>query len=135
MFRIACTFDKGSGVDAMDPFGDIEMTDEHSTIVLRTTYLDSWFEALVRALDGIQIGAKLTVAIPEEPKPLHIDVGADGKITIQYENEMVCIQGKQAFEAALRQACESFLDRVSGLNEAARNPAITTIRQFYQTPA
>ncbi|MGH9396163.1 MAG: hypothetical protein ACRD18_04860 [Terriglobia bacterium] len=135
MFSISCAFDKESGVDAMDPFGDIRLTDGRSTILIPSTYLDSWLKALVKALDQVRNGTSFAVAIPEEPKPLQIDVGIDGIITVRHGGETVVAEDSHAFEGALRVVCKTFIGRLSHLSEAFSNPAITAIRRFYQANA
>lgn len=130
MFSISCSFDEESGVDIADPFGDIRFTDGRSTIIISNTYLDSWLEALINALKGIQSGAGFTVAIPEEPQPLHIDVNSDGVIALRSGSEGVVAENARTFEHALLVACQSFVTRLSSHDEAVRNPAISAIMRF-----
>lgn len=130
MFRIVCAFEKESGADARDPLGDVEFADSRSAIVVRTTYLDSWIEALINSLDEIRAGKSTQIQIPEEPASLYIDVAADGKIRLRSGDILVTAGDRRAFENALLEASRFFLSRIAGQEEASSNPAIQSIRVF-----
>jgi len=117
MFRIVCAFERESGADARDPLGDVEITDGRSAIVVRTTYLDSWIEALIKSLDEIRAGRSAQVEIPEEPASLYVDVAADGKIRLRSGDVLVVADNGQAFENALLEASRFFLSRIAGQEE------------------
>ncbi len=47
MLTITVTFEEESGLDLDDPLGDISISDDQTTLVLKTTYLDSWLAAMI----------------------------------------------------------------------------------------
>lgn len=130
MFKINYSFEEESGRDGLDPLGNISISDERSTILLRTTFLDSWFAALVDALEQIQIKKHVSVEIAEEPKALTLDVASGGQVFVTYAHEKVVAQTRQALQAALRTAACSFLAAVVGLPEANSNATLDPIRKF-----
>lgn len=130
MFTITCSFERESGTDAMDPLGDIELTDSHSSLLISTTYLDSWLESMIQAIDRIRSGATFQISVPEEREILRLSVGIDDQITIRHENNVVVARDRKEFETALREACKHFLAGVSIQEESTRNPAIQRVRRF-----
>lgn len=135
MFTITCSFEEESGADAMNPLGDLEFADGHSILLISTTYLDSWLESMIEAINQIRTGATFEVSVPEERETLHLNVGADDRVTIRYENDVVVARDRQEFETALREACTHFLNGVSNQDESTRNPAIQRVRMFSQSTA
>lgn len=135
MFAIKCSFEKDSGTDAVDPLGDIELADDHSTILISKTYLDSWLDAMVGAINQIRVGAGFQISVPEEPEPLHLSIGTDERITIRFANKVVVANDRGEFEKALRDACTTFLRGVGSQDKSSRNPAIQRVRMFYESTA
>jgi len=135
MFKINCLFEKETGTDAMNPLGDIEFTDGRSTVAVRTTYIDSWLDALIKSVYRIRQGENPEVAIPEEPVILYMKLDESGGVTVREGNYAVRAKDSLAFEEALRVACGSFLEGVTEQEEAAHNPAIREIKAFWAMPA
>jgi hypothetical protein len=133
VFRIVCVFEKESGADVRDPLGDVEFSDGRSSILVRTTYLDSWIEGLIKSLVEIRTGKSTQVGIPEEPNSLHVEVGADGKVTVRGGDSVVTADDKRAFENALLEASRFFLSRIADKEDPSDNPAVQKIRNFCKT--
>jgi RHS repeat-associated protein len=134
MVKISFTFDDGAGVNAMDPVGDLIISDGRSDVVVKTTYLDSWLEALIRAYKRVRAEEHVTVRVPEEPQPILIDGLPDGRLTITRSGKAVLAEAPEALEAALKAVSRSFLDAIQELPETSRNKIIDPIRQFATSP-
>jgi hypothetical protein len=117
----------------MDPLGRLVIADGQSEVVVEPTYFDSWLAALIDALPRLSSSRHVSVAIPEEPKPLEIDVSSNGHLVISYKEQKTVAQGKKEFESALRLAVSSFLDVLKNSPEASRNRGIDPIRRFWAT--
>jgi hypothetical protein len=130
---IQCIFDEEVGPSGMDPLGRLVIADGQSEVVVEPTYFDSWLAALIDALPRLSSSRHVSVAIPEEPKPLEIDVSSNGHLVISYKDQKTVAQGKKEFESALRLAVSSFLDVLKNSPEASRNRGIDPIRRFWAT--
>src|SRR6266481_6476265 len=86
----------------MDPLGGITICDGGSSIVLSTTYLDSWLAALIAGYKRVLCANHVSVEVAEEPIALHIEVTPKGLLSISYENEALIPQPPEALETALK---------------------------------
>jgi len=46
------------------------ITDSHTILSVESTYLDSWFSALITGIKAVSAGNMVTVEVAEEPYPL-----------------------------------------------------------------
>jgi hypothetical protein len=130
MIKISFTFDSDAGVNAIDPVGDLLISDGRSLVLLKTTYLDSWLEAMISAQSQAKVAKHLRVGVPEEPEPVLIDRLPDGQLKITYRGKTVVADAPEALEAALRTASRSFLEAIRESPERERNKIIDSIRRF-----
>jgi hypothetical protein len=130
---IQCIFDEEFGPGGMDPLGRLVISNGESEIAIEPTYFDSWLTALIDALPQLSTAGHVSVAVPEEPKPLEIDVSSDGHLVISYKDQKTAAQGRKEFEFALRSAVGSFLAALRNSSEASQNRGIDPIRRFWAT--
>ena len=133
MVDIKLTFEAETGLDGMDPLGDISISDGSSTIAERTTCLDWWLAALIEGYTQTRVSSHVSVDIRCERAPLHIEVTSNGLLLISYENKALSPQPPKDFEVALKKASRSFLEAIGNLPNAARNTSLDPIREFIST--
>ncbi len=130
MFYIRCIFEAESGLDVTNPLGNLQIGDDCSELVVPTTYLDSWLEALVNTIPKIRGDAELTVSIPEEPEGMQIKSLPNGAVSVRFKTKRVLAASKREFEDALRNTSLTFLSALGAMEGADSNPAIVLIRKF-----
>jgi hypothetical protein len=134
MLTIDCTFDEEFGPDGIDPLGKLRISDENCEIAIDITYLDSWLASLIDALHLLKT-AKCAKFETEEPKPIEIELAADGHLTIAYRETKVVAGSLREFELALKAAVSRFLDSLKDLPSASQNRTLDPIRRFWVTTA
>lgn len=130
MLTIKLTFEKETGLDAIDPLGDVTISDGVSAFTIRTTYLDSWLAALISGYDQSCSANSVTVEVSEEPKPIKIMVTPTGLLTVSYENQALEPQPAQDLKVALQDAAKDLLKALNGLPNSRRNAFLAPIRKF-----
>jgi hypothetical protein len=130
MVALKVSFEKETGLDAIDPLGDLTISDGVSTITIKTTYLDSWLAALVAGYNQTRDANHVTVEVSEEPQPLFIDATPEGLLSISYENQTLIPQAPKELKAALKRAAQSLLSAVDPLPDGQRNTFLNPIREF-----
>jgi len=133
VLKIQCIFDPESGRSGLDPLGRLAISDDNSEIVVDPTYFDSWLAALIDAFQRIQTTNHVVVEVSEEPKPLQIDISANGQIVFSYEGREVGASGRKEFENALSAAANSFLNELKESPGVSQNRFIDPIRRFVVT--
>jgi hypothetical protein len=130
MLTINVNFEKETVIDAIDPLGDLTISDGISTIVMKTTYLDSWLAALISGYNQSRAANRIAVEISEEPHPLLIEVTPAGLLSISYENQRLVPQPRQDLKAALSDAAQYLLRALGSLPDGLRNTFLDPIREF-----
>jgi hypothetical protein len=133
MIDIKLTLDKEIGPDGMDPLGDIAISDGSSTIVERTTYLDSWLAALIEGYNQTKSTNYVTVEVAEERAPIQIEVMSNELLIFSYASQALIPQTPEALETALKKAAKSFLEMIGSWPNARRNTFLDPIREFIST--
>ena len=129
---IKLNLDEEYGLDEIDVLGDLKISDGHSTIVVRTTFLDSWLAELINATDGLSKAGYIDVAVPEEPVPMRIELSTDKRVTLSREGQIVVADSISDFNAALKDAAKSLLDAVGELPRSHQNKILDAIREYYR---
>ena len=129
---IKLNLDEEYGLDEIDVLGDLKISDGHSTIVVRTTFLDSWLAELINATDGLSKAGYIDVAVPEEPVPMRIELSTDKRVTLSREGQIVVADSISDFNAALKDAAKSLLDAVGELPRSHQNEILDSIREYYR---
>lgn len=130
MLTIKLTFEEETGLDAIDPLGDVTISDGVSAFTIRTTYLDSWLAALISGYNQSRSADSVTVEVSEEPQPIKILGTPAGLLTISYENQTLQPQSAQDLKVALRNAAVDLLKALDGLPNDRRNNFLDPIRKF-----
>ncbi len=130
MLTITVTFEEESGLDLDDPLGDISISDDQTTLVLKTTYLDSWLAAMIEAFDQTQSVNHVEVKVAEEPFSLQVDINSLGLLSISYEGRTLTPQPREVVEAALKEAARFLLKSLSTLPDSERNTLLEPIMKF-----
>jgi hypothetical protein len=129
MLTVTFTFDQELGLDAIDPLGDLSISDGRSVITINTTFLDSWLVALIEAHDT-RNEDHMKVGVAEESFFLQIDVDSSGLLTIRDDKLSLSPHSRAAFYKALQTASESFLRAVGVLPGGHRNMLLEPIKKF-----
>lgn len=130
MMQIAVELDRTEEeIDTIDPIGDITLTDGKTTILEESTYLDSWFEALIAGLKSVQQGKNAKVEILEEPEPLVFEALQKG-MRLSYHNQAIALVNVAEFSSALKLAANDFLEKLSYMNPNNRNDLLDLVRDF-----
>jgi hypothetical protein len=122
--------DQEDGIDEIDVLGDLLISDTISTIVLKTTFLDSWLGALIEANAKLRDAGELVVNVSEELVPIQMHLKSDGRVVISYENRMVLAESPEAVDLALKDAAKSLLETVGNLPRSRMNTVLESIRLF-----
>lgn len=127
--NIRIVLDKEDGVDSLDPSGEILISDGRSLISEKHAYLDSWLDALIAGLKEVEAGKSASMDLVEEPYPLQFEP-QNGGINITYRNTTVSLESIDEFRRVLRNAAQSFLDKVNPTERATENGLLDSIRNF-----
>jgi hypothetical protein len=130
LIDIKLNLDKEFGPDGMDPLGDIAISDGTSTIVERTTYLDSRLAALIEGYDQTKSTNCVTVEIAEVRAPFRIEVMSDGLLIFSYAGHALIPETPETIETGLMKAARSFLEMIGSWPNAGRNTFLDPIREF-----
>jgi hypothetical protein len=132
MLTIKLHLDEDCGIDEIDVLGDLIISDNHSTIAVNTTYLDSWLAELIDAADRLPKEGHVDVAAPEEPVPIRLEMGSDNRVRLSYKEQLVVADSMNDFRTALKAAAKSLLDSVDNLPRSRENKILDPIRRYYQ---
>ncbi len=127
--QIAITIDESEKIDRIDPIGDITITNDTTTITEKSTYLDSWFDALITGLNAVKQGKNITVEIVEEPEPIVFEPWQEG-MRISYGERTLLISKIAEFTTALKLAANEFLNKFERQTEVDSNNLLKVIRDF-----
>ncbi|MEQ8469065.1 hypothetical protein [Coleofasciculus sp. E1-EBD-02] len=106
--KIEWKLDEEGGIDPIDPVGDISISDGERTIQEESTYLDSWFDALIAVGKAIKSGNNLAVEIAEEPYNLKLELVSSGA-EISYKNKTILVNKVDEFIEVIRQSATGFV--------------------------
>ncbi len=127
--NIKVALDETTGVDSLDPSGEIVITDGRSFISEKHAYLDSWLNALIEGLKEVESGKTASIDLVEEPYPLIFEP-TNGGIRITYQGTALSLERIKEFREALRSAAQQFLNQAEAAGQAPESELITSIRQF-----
>ena len=127
--QIAINLDESEKIDPIDPIGDITIINNTTTITEKSTYLDSWFDALITGLKAVKQGKDITVEIVEEPEPIVFEPWEEG-MRISYRDKYISISQISEFTTALKIAANDFLNKLDSQVEFDSNDLLQVIRHF-----
>ncbi|MFB2836887.1 hypothetical protein [Floridanema evergladense] len=127
--KIVVNLDESETIDPIDPIGDIMLTDDTTTIQEKSTYLDSWFDALITGLKTVTQGKNIAVEIVEEPELIVFEPWGEG-MRISYGDRTLSISQISEFTEALKLIAEEFLEMCDRPVEFDSNNLLNVIRNF-----
>ncbi len=127
--KIAWTLDEEEPIDPENLLGDIILTEGETTILERNTYIDSWLNALITGVQGVQTGKRVTVDILEEPDPLVFEP-LNGGMRLSYQNTAIVIDKIDNFVRGLRLAAHELLMKLDQIPGTESNEFLNSLRDF-----
>ncbi|MEQ8974834.1 MAG: hypothetical protein RIE73_31175 [Coleofasciculus sp. C1-SOL-03] len=126
--KIEWKLDEEGGIDPIDPVGDIVISDGDRTIQEESTYLDSWFDALITGAKNITSVNSLVIDIAEEPHALRLTQVLQG-LQISYKDKTIWVAELDEFIKTLKQSATSFILKFNK-KEMDKNELLDKIRDF-----
>ena len=115
---------EGGSVDSESLLGHIAIADGRQTVKANYTYIDSWFDALIRGAQAIQEGSRSVIDLIDEPEPLIFELSPE-EVSISYGDTTLRVGPFEDFAASLRCAAtlfwEAVCEEVDVTSEALRN--------------
>ena len=132
-FKIEWLLDESEKATANSLLGDIRLSDEMHSIVEHSVYLDSWFEALLKAAQlRIDPETDVEIAIAEQPRPLRFWRNSATRLHVMSHGKEIVIDSQDTFRNATQSAAQSFLNRAEALDDAPRNEVLKSIRKLLE---
>lgn len=131
MLSINLDLDLEDGLDEIDVLGDLRISDGHSTIVVKTTYVDSWLEELIEAAKRLSSEGHIQAVAPEESVPIQLELDPGKCVTISRQGQIVIADSMSDFHRALNDAAKLLLDAVGNLPRSRINKSLDIIREYY----
>ena len=88
--------------------GDIIISNAHSKLSDKSTYLDSWFDVLIDGYQALKSNKKLTLEILEEPNPITFEPILNG-FKITYGKQKLSFNSLKEFDQSLLTSAQDFL--------------------------
>jgi hypothetical protein len=128
--QILFTLDPEDGIDPNDPLGDITLSDNQTTLSVESTYLDSWFDSLIKGFKSLQTNQKITLDLIEEPETLTFEPILDG-FKISYGKQTLLFNTLNEFYQPLLLSAQQFLSQLDqNNNKTTTLPNLINIRHF-----
>ena len=105
--KIRFILDHDQGIDN-EPVGDIIISNAHSKLSDKSTYLDSWFDVLIDGYQALKSNKKLTLEILEEPNPITFEPILNG-FKITYGKQKLSFNSLKEFDQSLLTSAQEFL--------------------------
>ncbi len=132
--KISFTLDQDDGIDPNDPIGDILITNDHTQLLIKSTYLDSWFDVLIDGYKSLQNRNKITLEIIEEPDAVTFETVLKG-FKINYGKQELFFSDLNNFYQSLLISAKEFLLQLEQSQENLANfPLLSKIRSFIEQP-
>ena len=130
--QILFTLDPEDGIDPNDPLGDITLSDNQTTLSVESTYLDSWFDSLIKGFKSLQTNQKITLDLIEEPETLTFEPILDG-FKISYGKQTLLFNTLNEFYQPLLLSAQQFLSQLDqNNNKTTTVPNLINIRHFIE---
>jgi len=110
MIDIEWSLDQSEPIDLVDLLGSIRIVDGHGHEILeQITFLDSWFDGLIRGFIGLASATNVEIDLYDEPHHLTFFTSGD-ELTLAYGSEQVHPGSISDFHTVLRQSASGFID-------------------------
>lgn len=117
---------------ALDPeslLGYIAMTDGAEAIKEKNTYIDSWFDALIRGLRAIREERHCVIDLIDEPEPLAFNSSENG-LLISYGDTTINAGSIEAYAVTVRSAVSLFLETIREEIGEIANESLDNLQRF-----
>jgi len=131
--KITWHLDEEVPLDQENLLGDITLSNGHTVLQERQTYIDSWLDALITGLQAVQAGKAMRVDILEEPDALVFEPVEKG-VRLSYRALALDVESVEALHDALLLAATAFLQKLTGVEGWERNAVLHSIRDFVSHP-
>lgn len=121
MSYLKWNFDQKSGIDVIDPTGDLYIIGDEGEVVEKFTNLDVFFEVLVEAAQNIKIGKSIVIDPLIEPHEFHFDY-QDRILQITYGRQQTTILDRNKFIEDVHQAVTEILQVLDEQSEKEQQP-------------
>ena len=130
--QILFTLDPEDGIDPNDPLGDITLSDNQTTLSVESTYLDSWFDSLIKGFKSLQTNQKIILDLIEEPETLTFEPILDC-FKISYGKQTLLFNTLNEFYQPLLLSAQQFLSQLDqNNNKTTTLPNLINIRHFIE---
>ena len=132
--EIILEFDREDGPLQLDALlGKIEIIDSSRAIKEECTYIDSWLDALIRGIRGIQGSNRCVIDLIDEPNKLIFENLGDS-LQIGYGDMCVNAGSLESFTQSVKSAASFFLDIISKEIGHEVSELTEEIRKFVDSP-
>lgn len=119
--------DDAEPLEAIDPLGDITISDEKgNSIIIKCTYLDSWLDALLSGFIKIKSETKAEIVVPEEPAHVYLEK-YDSGLTLSCSGVSTLSVTIDEMETALIATANEFVMEMRELPRAETNTILSSI--------
>jgi hypothetical protein len=131
-FTIEWNLDESDGLVQESLLGDLRFKDREHLFEERSVYLDSWFEALVKAAYFIDANnQEIKVEIQEESHPLTIYLKPNGRVAISFRGRSVDAESLSEFISELLSASGLFLKITKIVKDVDQNASIVSLEYYW----
>ena len=131
--KIIWRLDEARPLDPENLLGDITLSNGHTVLQERQTYIDSWLDALITGLQAVQAGKAIRVDIPEEPDALVFEPVEKG-VRLSYRALALEVESVEALHGALLLAATALLQELAEVEGWERHALLHGIRDFVSNP-
>lgn len=104
--NISFVLDREEKIDPNEALGDIIISNNKSQIAVISTYLDSWFDALINGYKNLEKHNKMTLEIVEEPELITFETNKNG-FNISYGKQVIFFDNIQEFYLCLLKSSQA----------------------------
>ncbi|MGI0479279.1 hypothetical protein ACN4EE_00660 [Geminocystis sp. CENA526] len=128
--KILFSLDREEKIDPNDALGDIIISSDDGEISVRSTYLDSWFSALIEGYDSLQKNQNIKIDIIEEPESITFE-RLFNKFKISYGKQHITFKKIEDFYQCLSITIKDFMQQFEQENiKLSSYPLFTEICHF-----
>jgi len=108
--KILFNLDREEKIDPNDALGDIIISSNNQQISVHSTYLDSWFSALIEGYNSLEKHQNITIDIIEEPDLITFQALING-FKIIYGTQQITFKIIDDFSECLKLAIKDFIQQ------------------------
>lgn len=122
--------DTETPIDPQEPLGTIVILGEKGILEEKDIYLDSFFEAMINAIDSLKINGFAKVDILESYDFLIYK--KENSLQIEFESQRVLLKNFQEFSREILEAINDFLQLIDKISEdmGQEKEKLATLRKY-----